>query len=635
MNNHKHRLFRICLPLIIFILGCPPPQGPPVPPPDVFIEEAPPMSNVALTILGQTAYLAPESTGSFIVQANDAFTNEPLANSRVMITLGTPDRGDTEIFAGETDENGLVQVSFDVPAEAATPNQRLTILAETDRGDVMYTEDTYVGRVYNVMLSTDKPVYQPGQTIHIRGLALDTNDLRAAQGESLIITVQDPAGNKLARQELTTSEFGVAATDFRVDGQATSGDYIITAEMGPVRSRRSVEVKPYKLPRFEITLGSEQNFYLPGDMAIGTVNAQYFFGKPVAGGMVTIEGFITDVDRVSVFEISGATDENGVYAYEFQVPDYFVGQLENNTAQVDLQISVTDTANHRESVDESITVAEKLILVEAVPESGFLRPGIENIIYIASSYPSGRAAQTELTIDMDGTNEPLVVETDEFGLATITVTPDGSRDVVLEITARDADGQEAAQELTLGATSAAHAVLLRPDKAEYQIGDTMNIDIFVAGTATTAYLDIIKGQQTFGLVALPVADGVARAALDIDGSLLGTLELNAYVIARGETDGDASGVRTGEIVRDRRLVLVNTAPGDVTVQADADVYRPGDMALLDISATRDGRAHARRPRREHCGRVGLCRGRAGSWLCPHILHAGTGTVGAALRNSRF
>ena len=127
-------------------------------------------------------------------------------------------------------------------------------------------------------------------------------------------------------------------------------------------------------------------------------------------------------------------------------------------------------------------------------------------------------------------------------------------------------------------TANATALLMRPDKAQYQIGDTLNIDLHVAGHATTAYLDIIKDRQTFGLVALPVKKGLAQAAIDIDGSLLGTLELNAYVI----TD-------QGEIVRDRRLVLVNPAPAQVDVKANAKTYKPGDTAQLDINVSQAGK----------------------------------------------
>ena len=591
MLSARYGLLRLLIPLIIFLLGCPPPAS--VPPPDVFVEEMPPDYATGIAILGATNYLAPESKGSLLVQVHAPYSNERLPDTRVRVMLNTPNGEAQQLFTGQTDENGLVQVNFDVPAAISDPNQVLTVVADsTTYGQLQASQEVYVGRVYNVMLSTDKPVYQPGQVIHLRSLALDTTALKAAQEQPLVLTVADPAGNKLMRKTLTTSVFGIASTDFQLDSQAASGDYVLTAEMGPVTSSRTVEVKPYTLPRFSINFQSAKTFYLPGDVITGTVDAQYFFGKPVAGGQVNIKGFVTDVERVQLFEVTGTTDTDGFYAYEFQTPATFVGQLENNTAAVDLEITVIDTANHSEQVDESVTIAEKTILIEAVPEAGFLRPGLENIVYLQSSYPDGRAAVTMIrveglptttvtnTVINTGTGtitDTLLVTTDEFGLATIRLTPPASGDLPLTFLAMDQAGQVAEQTITLGSSGDAQALLLRPEKVQYQIGETLNIDIHVAGQAKTAYLDIIKGRQTFGLAALPVAQGVAQAAIDLDGSLLGTLELNAYVI----TD-------QGQIVRDRRLVLVNPAPAAVAIEADADVYRPGDTATLDITVQREG-----------------------------------------------
>jgi len=576
MQRAKYGLFRLLIPLIIFLLGCPPPAPAPMPP-DIFVEEAPGADLASgLTVLGSTGYLAPESKGTMLVQVHAPYSNEPQPKARVKVTLNAPGGESRELFTGQADNQGLIQVNFDVPADLSDPNQVLTIVADTaNYGQLQSSQEVYVGRVYNVLLSTDKPVYQPGQMIHLRALALDTTAIKAAQGQPLVLTVADPAGNKLLRKELTTSDFGIATADFQLDSQAASGDYILTAEIGPVSSSRSVEVKPYTLPRFEITFQSEKAFYLPGDIVTGTVDAQYFFGKPVAGGQVSIKGFATDVDRFQLFELTGTTDDAGFYHYEFQTPDYFVGQLENNTADVDLEISVIDAANHSESVDESITVAEKLILIEAVPESGFLRPGLENIIYLQTSYPDGRAAPAELNIT-GVTTDTITVQTDEFGLTTIALTPQASRDVTLAIKAVDATGQAAEQQVVLGGSGDAQAILMRPEKVQYQIGETLNLDIHVAGNATTAYLDVIKGRQTFGLAALPVTDGVAQAAIDLDGTLLGTLELNAYIITN-----------QGQIVRDRRLILVNPAPATVAIQTDAEVYRPGDTATLDITVKRE------------------------------------------------
>jgi uncharacterized protein YfaS (alpha-2-macroglobulin family) len=274
--NQKHRLLHLLIPLILFILGCPAPA----PPPQEFPPPPPPMAETGLTVLGETAYLAPDSQGSLLVQVQNPYDKQPRANTRVAVMLNTPGSAPQTVFEGRTDEQGLVQVNFTVPTAVDDPNQVLTVMADTDFGLLQTQGEVYVGRVYDVFITTDKPVYQPGQVIHMRGLALDTTALKAAQDQTLVITVQDPTGNKLMRKELTTSQYGIASADFVLDTQAASGDYIITAEMGPVSSTRSVEVKPYTLPRFKVNFQSDQAFYLPGATATGTSSAGWKTTRP-------------------------------------------------------------------------------------------------------------------------------------------------------------------------------------------------------------------------------------------------------------------------------------------------------------------------------------------------------------------
>jgi uncharacterized protein YfaS (alpha-2-macroglobulin family) len=567
---HSRRL-RILLPLFIFLFGCfnssPPPRA---------IEP----ERASVAVLGEYEHLAPGSTASFLVQVRNPYAapeQMALADRQVEVLMVGEEGVAQPLFTGMTDNDGLAHVEFETPDVDDNPQQTLLIRAATDNQDTVLTQDVYIGRVYDILISSDKPVYQPGQVIHLRTLALDTLDLHAAADQTITLTVADPQGNKLMRKELANSQYGVASVDFDLDAQAVSGNYQITAEIGPNTATRTVEVKPYTLPRFEITFQPDQTFYLPGETATGAIEARYFFGKPVAGGQVTVRGSVTDVTAETLFTVTGETDADGVYRYEIPVPDFFVGRLDNQSAQVDLAIEVVDTANHLESVDEGITVAEKALLIDAVPESGLLRPGLENRVYIDVSTPDGVAAPATLTIAGE-TFPTITTTTDIYGLAVITLTAPAQPYLPLEVVATDAAGREVAQPLLLGGVTGASAtVLMRPARAEYRVGETADIDIYVNGRATTVYLDIIKGRQTFGLVALPVVNGAAQAALPIDGSLLGTVELNAYVV------GD-----DGEIVADRRLLLVNPAPADITVSADADVYRPGDTATLNIQVQRDG-----------------------------------------------
>jgi hypothetical protein len=609
----RYRLLRVILPLFLFVFGCFTPQ--PEQPVGIDVGAA----NVA--ILGSPHRLAPGSEASFLVQVRAPYTNQRWPDAPVEVYLNAPDGESQLVYSGATGPDGLAQVSFPVPEAPTSPEQVLEIVttikpqdpASYDplAGEHRTYQDVYIGRTYNILVSSDKPVYQPGQVIHLRGLALDALDLHAANAQTMTLTVADPQGNKLLQKELATSAYGIASADFPLDSQAPSGDYTITAQMGPTSSTRSVEVKPYTLPRFEVTFHPDQTFYLPGETATGAVEAHYFFGKPVAGGQVTIRGTVDDgTGAVTVVELTGQTDAEGRYTYTFDVPESFVGRLDNRSAEIELEISVEDTANHVETVDDSVTVAEKTLLIEAVPEAGDLRRNLENRVYLDVSYPDGVAARATLTVT-DEYSHTYVTTTDPYGQAVITLTSPGTGASPLLVTAADGAGNVVEQPLMLisrGDRSNLASILLRPNRAEYRIGDTMNVDILVAGDVETVYLDIIKDHQTFGMAALPVTvvqagvpyegeapesteegllgtssrnnfvtTGIAQAAIPVDGSLLGTLELNAYAV---DTEG--------QITRDRRYALVNPAPADVAVTADKEVYRPGETATLDIQVNREG-----------------------------------------------
>ena len=529
-----------------------------------------PPNPIRMTVLGHPHTLMPGSQLSLQVQLWHTEEDHPLAQAPVRAYLAGKNEPD-EVFVGQTDEQGLATVQLAIPSASDTAHHRLVIEAEQGEHSVGYRQHVYVGYLYNVFLSTDKPVYQPGQTIHMRTLALDSQAMKAAQAQALLLTVQDPQGNHVMRRELSTSAWGIASSDFVLDSQASQGNYTITAHMGTEVSRRTVEVKPYKLPRFKVDIHSDKSFYLPGETAKLSLEAKYFFGKTLSGGQVRVEAYTTDVDRHVFFELNdGELNEQGLYEFDLPLPQNLVGQAENNTATVDLEITVLDSANHAESISESLTLAEQALLIEAIPESGTLRPGLENIIYVQVSYPNGQPVQADLSIDLNESSANTV-QTNAQGLAAIRYTPQNA-EVRLNITARDEQGQSASQNLNLKTNNRYEAVLLRPDKTAYQVGDLLNVDAFVAGQASTVFLDVVKGGQSFALQALPVQDGLARAEIPLDGSLLGTLELHAYIITS-----------QGDIIRDRRLVLVDPAPSQVEVQSDASVYRPGDTAKLNVS----------------------------------------------------
>ena len=99
-----------------------------------------------------------------------------------------------------------------------------------------------VRRDYRIHLTTDKPLYRAGDVIHIRALALSTFDRRPAAEQPLGITVTDARGNVVFRQTLTTSQYGVAATDFQLADVVNGGPYHVTASLDERLAQKTITV---------------------------------------------------------------------------------------------------------------------------------------------------------------------------------------------------------------------------------------------------------------------------------------------------------------------------------------------------------------------------------------------------------
>ena len=532
-------------------------------------------------VLGQSR-LVPGSEAALRVVVRDSSSQEPLEQAAVKVSfVSDADGGGSPVvlFEGTIDDLGTTDVVFDVPDDVEG-DQTLIVETESRLGSDRVERAVTLERDYRVLLTTDKPLYQPGQVIHVRALALSTFDRLPATEQPLEIVIADGKGNKVFRETVTTSEFGVSSTDFQLASQVNTGPYKITAQLGNASSEKTVTVERYVLPKFAVNLASQRPYYLPGERVEGTLNSAYFFGKPVANGSVELEGFTFDVERNVVLNLEGTTDAEGHFEFAFDLPDYIAGSdLDQGAGRFYLQATVTDQTNHSESASLSLPVTQSSLVIEAIPEGGQFRPNVENILYVLTSYPDGTPAETTLNLNFYNNGQELSVESGPYGLAEVRFTPtDPWQELLIE--ASDAQGNKSEQEFFFDGQWQEETVLLRPDRPAYRVGETMNLTLLlgqaqeIASTSrtSTVYLDMVREGQTVSTRAIQVSDGQAQVAVDLTPDLYGTLELHAYKI-----------LRSGTMTRDTRLVLVDDA-NDLALSfaTDRDLYRPGETAALDI-----------------------------------------------------
>src|SRR5207249_1006044 len=105
-----------------------------------------------------------------------------------------------------TGHDGSVAPRFQVP-DWPDGAYQLRVTAATKRGPETVTRGVKLRRSYRLMLSTDKPIYQPGQVIRLRALALRRPDLKPRAGQEIAFAVIDPKGNVIFRDRVPTSAY--------------------------------------------------------------------------------------------------------------------------------------------------------------------------------------------------------------------------------------------------------------------------------------------------------------------------------------------------------------------------------------------------------------------------------------------
>ncbi|MGQ9524589.1 MAG: alpha-2-macroglobulin family protein [Armatimonadota bacterium] len=532
-------------------------------------------------VLGQTSWLA-DSRASLRIATTDHLTGAPVQRAAVRISLlpGKDSRGNVMqvsgvprlLFVGTTNAEGTADVSFRVPP-LPEGQYRLRVQVSGAGEYDLVEQNITIKREAQILLTTDKPLYQPGQVIHIRALALNAGSLSAMAGQPILIQVEDSKGNKVFKKRDTTSEFGVAYAEFQLADEINLGSYRITATVGKDIAERVVKVDRYVLPKFRVTLKPDKTFYMPGDILTGDVQADYFFGKPVAG-RVEVRLATFDVGFNDFAVVEGTLDASGHFQFTQKLPTFFAGvPLEQGNAFVKIETTVTDTADHKETITSIVPVAKDPIRVTIVPESTGIVPKVPNLIYVVTSYPDGTPAKTHLRVTTSD-QEPIETDADTSGIAVLEITPTDTQ-FSLTVAAVDASGKVGKAQGQFASTWGEESLLVRTDKAIYSVGQPVVVTVFSPVKTGTVYIDIVRNRQTALTKAAELVNGRADLVIDLANDLAGTLEVHAYRITR-----------SGQIIRDTQVIFVNPANDlNIAVDVGAPSYPPGSKARIGFRVT--------------------------------------------------
>jgi uncharacterized protein YfaS (alpha-2-macroglobulin family) len=549
-------------------------------------------------ILGQQSYLTGGQTAVRVIVTD---SRDEVIAGRGTVEIELLDAGDKSadakpsvLFSGRLNHRGTTEAQFRFPA-GVVGNYKLRYVADTLIGSTEFTQDVRLEDKVSILLTSEKPLYQPGQMIHVRALALDRSDHEAAAKRALTFELEDSRGNKVFKKATATDQFGVASAEFGLADEVNLGTYHLRALMGDAEAPTNTaeiafNVERYVLPKFKVAVefaenGKNENGkkqkrgYQPGDHVTGTVRANYFFGKAVDSAELSMKASAMDVAMFEVASATGKTDSDGTYHFDLKLPKYFAGHpLNHGAARVLIEATVKDSAGHSETRGQPITVSESPLLITAIPEGGTLVPNLENEVFILTSYPDGTPAKADVIVHPVGYAEQRL-STDDGGIGIANLKINRIMPVTccdtLEIDATDQEGNHASSRVDLQARDGEDQILLRTERAVYRAGERIQLKVFSTKARGAAYVDIVKEGQTILTRDLDLENGEAELSLPASPEMAGTVDISAYVFGRN-----------AQPIGDHRLIFVQPANElKIETAADAAVYKPGGDARIRFRVT--------------------------------------------------
>lgn len=151
------------------------------------------------------------------IRALHPVTGRPVAGVAVQASfdLDTNNQKPLVTKTAFTDRRGFATLPFTLPQSVETDEVDVKVTGKLASYSVEADDTVRVVHYSRASISTDKPIYQPGQALHMRLMAFDTNK-KAIESEPVILKLLDPEETLVYRAQVETSAFGIASADWQI-----------------------------------------------------------------------------------------------------------------------------------------------------------------------------------------------------------------------------------------------------------------------------------------------------------------------------------------------------------------------------------------------------------------------------------
>ena len=571
------------------------------------------------------------------IRALHPLTHKPQADVPLDITLTADyaeddkDNVDFGQLHVRTDVDGFASAPFTVPNDADLTSVDLNVTGGLANLHPSTTQSLSIPENARFDLTTDKPLYQPGQTVHSRILLLDRSGHVSTQ-KNVRVDISDPDDTLVFRAEALTSKYGIATVDWAVPARLRLGEYTLNATLPDdpnthQTASATLRLSRYDLPTFVVSPIPDRPFYVPGNDAVVDIRANYLFGKPVLHGHVRV---VREDDRTWNFAeqrydvkegkpVSGELNADG--SFKAHIPltadleEYRHSDPSNEFEDLHLAAYVTDASTGRtEQRRFDLRVTEQAVHLYVT--TGDQPKGMSELLNLAATTADGTPAECDLDLSLLPYGAPddklrqrnaralplQKIHTDTHGLARVSLptyeellkaalpissaapsTPE--EHPTLYITARDKDGHVGS--ITQDLIPPTGTFRITTPKTIYQPGDVIDVQIDAAAPSLPLTVQILRhtlhGDLTLATRDIALANGHASLSVTSDQRYSGFVFIAVIALGADFSEAPEYGGYYGSDDAQSKVALhALLFPRDnslqVGIKMSADTFAPGDQA---------------------------------------------------------
>lgn len=143
------------------------------------------------------------------------------------------------------------------------------------------------GESVHTRIVTERPLYRPGETVHVVGWAAVStphtpSGLRPVPAKTRVtITLRDSDGEQVLRRTVRTKEYGKYWATLPLGDELRLGSYSVHAELVRAEAQVPIRLRRFRTPSFAVDAAIDRGDVLHGESPQVTASAKYFFGGQV------------------------------------------------------------------------------------------------------------------------------------------------------------------------------------------------------------------------------------------------------------------------------------------------------------------------------------------------------------------